>query len=786
MFPHHPNSVEALLANLPGMAYRCLNDARWTMLEVSAGSMALVGYPPEQLLGEAVLRLGGLIHPEDRARVHREVAEGLLRQRAFEVEYRIITASGETRWVWDRGQLADPIHGSEQELVGFITDITPKFQQQDRLIAFQKAVIQVSLHPAVGAGDVPEVMKLVAEVASRMLDVDMAGIWFLNEDATELRLADLYDRRDGRHSHGVVFQADDYPAYFAALCSGRAIDAGNAISDPRTNEFTDNYLLPYNVGAMLDAAIMVGGRVAGVVCIEHVGGPRPWRADEMSFAGELADQVAQTIANHRHREHLRLAAEADSEMRAKDEFLATMSHELRTPMNGILGMAELLLGDTLNETQRHRVQAILTSGESLLSVLNDVLDLSKISAGRLDIEHIALDLDTLLDGCVELFRAQAEDSGVQLLTLVAADVPARLWGDPNRLRQVVNNLLSNALKFTSTGHVLLRVSTRDQQLLLEVEDTGPGIPTEVQRRLFTPFSQADASIARRYGGSGLGLAISRRLAELMGGSLEVSSIPGQGATFSLSLPLEAAEGSARDPRLDGKLLALWLKDPLVTRFCSDVAQRAGMRVRLGNAQGPDDGNIADLELVDDALPPCSTPRLCWNGSHGNRDNTLPFCPTPLSLRQAFLKALGMRDAPDLAQRHSTPLAGLHLLVAEDNTVNQAVITGMLRRLGARCTVRENGSEALQSLTTGHSFDAVLMDCEMPEMNGYEATEALRRWEQAQGLPRLPVIALTAHALPAMRARATASGMDGYLTKPLKLEQLEATLMPFCPSASAST
>ena len=769
------DSPSPLLDSLPGLAYRCLDDERGTLLELSSGCLELTGTPAEQLLQGGGAALADLVHPEDWARVRQEMAEGLRRSGRYELEYRIFTARGRVRWVWDWGRRIDTPPGEPPQLAGFVSDSSPVFQRQGRLIMFQHAVINLSRHPAVGTGNVEEVMNLVTETASELVDTRLACVWLLGDDGQTLRPAVVYDRESGRHHPDITLSARDFPRYFEALASGRAIVAGDARHDPRTREFTETFFEPNGVGAVLDAVVLVGGHPVGTVTVEHAGGPRAWRVDEISFMGELADQLAQAIAHQRHLEDARRAAEAESQMRARDDFLATMSHELRTPMNGILGMAELLLAeDQLGDAQRKRVLAILNSGESLLSVLNDVLDFSKINARKLDIEHIEFELDALVEGAVELFRARAEERRLALYTFLPPELPARAVGDPNRIRQVLNNLLSNALKFTGSGHVALSVRCDDGLWLFEVEDSGPGISPEAQERLFTPFTQQDASIARRFGGTGLGLAISQRLALLMGGVLTLHRTGPGGSTFRLSLPIAGEPGPppAPDPRLAGRALGLRLQDSLALRQCAQMAQRAGMRVNPAGA-------APELWLLDQVGQDTGgAPALYWHGSPVPPAQQLPFAPTAGSLRQAALDALGAAPAaPAPAAPQRPPLEGLRVLVAEDNEVNQAVVIGMLRRLGALSAVCDNGRTALDTLLSGERFDAVLMDCEMPEMSGYEACEALRLWEQQTGSAHTPVLALTAHALPAMREQATASGMDAYLTKPVKLEQLEAALAP---------
>jgi len=684
--------------------------------------------------------------------------------------------------------------------------------KEERLRHQQGATLALVQDRTVFEGSLPVTAKQLTAIAAQALLVDRVSVWIYDEQTQSLYCLDHYDRLATQHTFGQKLLRGQYPHYLSALDRGQLIAAAQARHDSFFQELAATLLAPDQIGARLDAPFHTQGKLAGVVSIEHIGSSRDWASDEQQFAQALA------IA--------KLAAEDAT--KAKAEFLANMSHEIRTPMNGVIGMTEILARTPLSDTQRHYVETIHNSGDTLLTLINDILDFSKIEAGKLEIQSALIDLRDLVERTAEQLAERAQRKGLNLLVDYPPSVPTTVSGDPIRIRQIVTNLLGNAIKFTQEGEVSVQVtlespaSGQDEpaRIKIAVIDTGSGISPEGQAKLFQSFSQVDGASTRVHGGTGLGLSICKQLSALMGGTIGVSSMIGQGSTFWVILPLPIQSDSPAPVDSDAAFANLCLcaavtssstRHVLAQYFSSwgispHMADSEGeflehIMTGLAIEQGPvaaviderfdglTDTQIVQTLLSDSTLQSVKIIRLVSLIRRAEVEQEtlsvrMHYVTKPIrfhALHHAVSHAIA--DEPiaiqDAQPAPSAPTLSGHILLGEDNPVNQEIALLMLQSMGCTVTVAQNGREVVEHAQRSH-YDVILMDCQMPEMDGFEATTRIREWERHESRAPLPIIALTAHATPGDREQCLAKGMSDYISKPFSMGQLHTVLTTWLP------
>jgi PAS domain S-box-containing protein len=724
----------------------------------------LLGIPATTRLEDLEGHLAA-VHPEDRERVRRIVATPA--NPSYRCDYRVVLPDGSLRYIAETATVGHDAHGELSRVTGAMVDVTHLKRTEAALDSTEKRLARTMRATRDGVWEV---------------DVPGETYWF------GPRFEELLGFATGELEH-----------------SAERVEALLHPEDrARVHETMQTHLRD-------DSSFDIETR------IRHKRGHYEWvrlRAQaERDAAGHplwVAGSM-QLITDRKHAEEAAIEAKlaAEGANRAKSNFLANVSHEIRTPMNGVIGMSQILADTTLDASQREYVDIIRSSAQALLSLINDVLDLSKIEAGRLELESVPFDLRDVLYETVAVTALQAAAKGIELVVDIGA-IPTFATGDPGWLRQIVMNLVGNAIKFTHQGHILVTASTYTAAgtpiLKLEVADTGIGIPADRIDRLFKTFSQIDSSTTRHYGGSGLGLSIVKRLAELMGGEAGVHSVEGRGSTFWITLAMHwAAEQPIYQARGAGRRILVVDDLPVSRASLAQKLDAFGFHAATADSveaalEYLNRGGRADLVLADELMPGrggidllaalrrdprhAALPLVLMSLFGAEHDAAAwPYQPSAIGykpLRGSKLASLlddtltgrpaHLAVSPK-AQRTLPTFRGRRILLVEDNPVNQRVAQRVLEKLAAEVTTANNGAEALERIAETH-FDVVLMDCQMPVMDGFTATRRIR----AAGHPaadgrRLPIIALTANVMSEDREQCLAAGMDAHLGKPLEPSQL---------------
>ncbi|MCC6414427.1 MAG: PAS domain S-box protein [Opitutaceae bacterium] len=754
-------------------------------VEYSPGLWVMLGYDPGRMPASAEA-WQSLIHPDDLPSFIKLRDQQLAGQVEFiEPEYRVRAQTGQWHWVSVRARSVGMLSDGPTRIIGTVQDISARREAESALRQSQTETRKLSLVAA--KTDNPVVI----------CSPDGAIEW-TNESFVRVMEYTL-DEVAGRNLATLLAGPETNPRTVAQIRA--ATTNGQGLTTDLVNYSKSGR--KYHLHLESQPVHNEHGKLVNFILI----------LNDITTRVATEDQLR------------RAKTEADATSRAKSEFLASMSHEIRTPMNGVIGMTSLLMETTLTGEQRDFVNTIRTSGEALLTIINDILDFSKIESGKLELEHLPFDLGLCLEEAFDLFAMQASAKKLELTFHIGPDVPPWIVSDVTRLRQIVVNLVNNAVKFTPSGSIAVVVRTNgeatEQGRLIEfaVRDTGIGIPPDRLDRLFKAFSQVDSSTTRKYGGTGLGLAIAQRLCALMGGDIRVESTPGAGSVFTFSIRAQIAELPADHslPAAPAELLAGTVlcvePHPVTAARWQAFFDRWQAPCRIAHDLGETVAILASLRTpvslfvinVDETGD--DSPLVQWPEIAAPRLLVLPFgqtAPTDLpdainiattykplktaalvhAVRQLFNpQEAGLRSGQrKLDHRTLAEKIPLDVLLAEDNTVNQKVALRFLERLGYRADAVGNGLEAVTAVQSRH-YHLVFMDIQMPEMDGFEAGRQIRRRLPADRQPR--IVALTANAMQGDREQCLAAGMDDYISKPVKLHDIDAVIRRLFDSGSTS-
>nr|OEJ77661.1 hypothetical protein A5482_05085 [Cyanobacterium sp. IPPAS B-1200] len=843
------NKIKNLIANLSGVAYQCLNDNSYTTLFISDEIKRLTGYQPQDFIDNRI-NLYDIIHPKYRKKVCEKVNKAVLSKTSYEIEYAVVTTDNSVVWVSDKGR---GVYNQREELLyleGVIFDITRqkltknkiqkanhKLQQKEKMLS----AISLATKELLVNDDVQSAIALTLKILCDALGTDQAYYFTVEKGEHEPICNHQYEYyADGRpmvikNPQLINIPISMYPLAGEVLLAGKPFQT---FTDDIEDDLVFKSLIEeQNIKSFIYIPIFYQGQLVGIIGFDDCQKKRKWTEGETALLQSFADSIASAMERKSLEENLNLAKQqAELANRAKSEFLANMSHEIRTPLNGVIGFSELLLETNLDNTQKKYLNLVNQSGNILLDLINDILDFSKIEAGRLELSYYKTDLWNLASEVIDIIRLKVADKDIEILLNISPDLPRFAWLDEIRVKQILINLLGNAVKFTEKGEIELKITIAQSikipfsevlhplendnlvfNLQFSVRDTGTGITPQKQKNIFQAFAQEDNSITRKYGGTGLGLTISNKLLALMGSELHLESELNKGSCFYFTLQLKTNMGEEIEYEGLGSIKRLLIVDDNVNNC--DILRQMLLRKNIvcdvvydcASAQNilnknPDiyEGAIIDYSLPDsNGLDLIRIIRQSFDSNHlpivllhsvaNDRDINLA-CEElsiqsqhnkPISLDQLYSTLAHLRvTKPDsslndindgVTDEKELTVDNVTILIAEDNRVNLTLTKILVKKAIAHSIVitAKNGQEAVEKFRK-HNPNLILMDIQMPIMSGYEAAEAIREIETHH----TPIIALTAGTIKGEKERCLQAGMDDYLSKPIVLEQFNQIISQY--------